>query len=189
LRGPAFTSVRERRLWALTGAAVLAIYLTLGVARSLSDWLVAQELLGAAFFAGMAGVFAGVVLHGWSRRPRPAEVGLLVALAAAWMFVPVRMLSGAERSHLIEYAAVSLLADAALRERRDNGVEVPVPAVLAVLFGTLVGVLDELIQAVLPNRVCDPADMLFDGLASALAVGSHRAVAWVRARTAGGGEA
>ena len=59
----------------------------------------------------------------------------------------------------------------------------PVPALLAVLAASLVGVLDENIQAFLPNRAYDIRDVQFNVLASVMAVGGEHG-AFVRASLA-----
>ena len=85
-----------------------------------------------------------------------------------------------ERSHLIEYGVVGILIFEALTERASQGRRVPLPPLLAVLATATLGVLDEGIQAILPNRVFDPVDILFNLLAGTMAVGASVALAWAR---------
>ncbi len=94
----------------------------------------------------------------------------------------VRMGSYEERTHLIEYGIVALLIHAALNERAMRSPHVPAPAILAVTIACFLGVLDELIQALLPTRVFDPRDILFNTLAAILAVGAIKALRWARQR-------
>lgn len=115
-----FASRRERRLWAWTLAVVVAIYSTLGLART--------------------------------------------------------------RSHLIEYGVVAAFMHEALRERARHGRRVPAPALLTVLATGLVGVLDECIQLLLPSRVFDPLDMLFNVPGGVMAVSASAALGWARPR-------
>lgn len=56
------------------------------------------------------------------------------------------------------------------------------PALLAIVIAALVGVLDECIQAFLPNRVFDPLDILFNVLAAVMAVTASAALAWAQRR-------
>ena len=70
----------------------------------------------------------------------------------------------------------------ALTERASKGRRVPVPALLAMLATTLAGALDEGIQAMLPSRVFDPMDMLFNLLAAVMAVTASAALRWARRR-------
>lgn len=78
----------------------------------------------------------------------------------------------AERTHLIEYGVVAVLIYEAHRERSSHGRRVPAPALLAVGATALVGILDECIQAFLPNCVFDLRDILFNILAAALGMGT-----------------
>ena len=89
-------------------------------------------------------------------RPDGVEIAVALGVVAAYLLVFVRMSIPTERSHLIEYGVVALFMHEALTERVHQGRHVAAPALLAVL----VGVIDECIQLVLPNRVFDPLDML-----------------------------
>ena len=89
----------------------------------------------------------------------------------------------AERSHLLEYSVVALFIYEALTERASQGRRVPVPALLAILATSLVGVLDECIQAFLPSRVFDPLDMLQNAVAAVVAVTGCAALRWARRLT------
>ena len=55
-----------------------------------------------------------------------------------------------------------------------------VPALLAILATTLVGALDEGTQTILPSRVFDPVNMLFNLLAAVMAVTASAALRWAR---------
>jgi hypothetical protein len=54
------------------------------------------------------------------------------------------------------------------------------PAVLAVLITALLGLLDESIQALLPNRVFDMIDVGFNALAGFMAIIASLALAWAQ---------
>ncbi len=123
-------------------------------------------------------------------RPGGVEIGVGLGVAATYLMVFVRMgIPVVERTHLIEYGVVAVFVYAALTERRSQGRRVPAPALLAVLATSLIGVLDECIQAFLPSRVFDPRDILFNVLAAVMAVAASALLGWIRqwvsARTAG----
>ena len=180
-----FTSARERRLWAWTLAVVVAIYSTLGLARTLAGLLREEGLLVAAFALGMVLVGATVLVLGLRTRPGAAEIGIALGIAAAYFMVMVRMALPEERTHLIEYGVVAVFIHEALKERARQGRHVPIPALVAVVAASVVGVIDECIQAFLPSRVFDPEDILFNVLAAAMAVASSAALAWARRRRQG----
>lgn len=77
---------------------------------------------------------------------------------------------------------VGLMLDSAVMDRGRFSPHVPAPAVLAVAIAGSVGVLDELIQALLPTRVFDPRDILFNFVAAVLAVGAIKVLRWTRQR-------
>ena len=179
---PAFSSHRERRLWACTAAVIAAIYATLGLARRLADALSGTGLGEGLFILACLLVLGAVVTQGLTRRPRGMEIGVLLGVAAAYVLVFSRMAVPTERSHLVEYGVVALLVHEALRERAANGRKVPLPALLAVLTTVLAGALDECIQWFLPSRVFDPMDMLFNAFAAVMAVAANLALGWARRR-------
>lgn len=175
---PLFASDRERRLWAWTLAVVVAIYATLGLASTLagalSDGQAAVGFLIAMFLVGLS-----ILTQGLKTRPGGVEIGVALGIAVVYLMVFFRM-AIPERSHLIEYGVVAVFIYEALTERASQGRRVPVPALLAILAASLVGVLDECIQGVLPSRVFAWADMLFNVLAAVMAVVACVALGWAR---------
>lgn len=177
-----FASARERRLWAATAAIVVAIYSTLGLARTLAGALRSRGLLDLGFGIAVVLVVAAVVALGLQSRSGGVEIGVAAGIAAAYLLVFVRMGIAEERTHLIEYGVLAAFLHAALSERSRRGRPVPRPALLAVAAASLLGVVDEAIQAVLPSRVFDPIDIGFNVLASVMAVTAAVALGWARRR-------
>ena len=174
-----FTSRRERRLWLCALAVVVAIYSTLGLAGSLADVLRERDLLPAAVFVLMLVTVGAIVGSGLKTRPGRREVWVALGLMAVYGMLLVRMGgSMEERTHLFEYGIVSVLIYQALRERSEKGRRVPVPALLALVATSLLGWIDEGIQAVLPDRSYDNFDVLSNvvaaviGIAGSVIVGS-----------------
>lgn len=163
-------------------AVVAAIYATLGLTGRLASTLREAGLLSALFALGMGLIGVAIVVQGLRSRPGSAEIAVALGVAAVYFMVFVRMGMVEERTHLIEYGIVSLLIHAALNERAMHSPHVPAPAVLAVAIAGFLGVLDELIQALLPNRVFDPRDILFNVVAAVMAVGAIKALRWARQR-------
>ena len=162
---------------------VVAIYSTLGLARTLFAMLGHLDLGVGLFLVCCLLVVATAVTQGLSVRPGGAEVAVALGVVAAYLLVFVRMSIPTERSHIIEYGVVALFIHEALAERARHGRRVPAPALLAVLAATLIGVGDECIQLFLPSRVFDPIDMLFNLLAAVMAVTASSALRWARQRT------
>ena len=161
--GP-FVSERERWLWMLAGAALAAIYATLGVAGRLAAELRNRELLDGFFFVGFLMVLAAIVAFAIRVRLGRAELGVLLGVVAVYLLVFLRAgIPAEERTHLIEYTVVALLVHEALSERRAHGRSGLPPGLLALGITSLAGVVDECIQAVLPSRVFDWRDVRLEG--------------------------
>ena len=172
-----FASKQERRLWLWTLAVVGAIYSTLGPARTVVDALRERNLLQVAF-AVLVILVVVVALSQWvKRRPGWSEIAVAVAVALAYGVAFLRIANPAERTHLIEYGVVAALMYQALLERGRHGRLVPMPAAIAVAATALLGLLDEGIQAVLPSRVFDWNDVLFNALAGFMATVASLALA------------
>lgn len=178
-----FTSSRERRLWIWALVVVVAIYATLGLARTLAGLLRERDLITAAFNVGLLLIVAAWVVQGLRKRPGGTEIGIVLGILGAYLIAFLRMTVPEERSHLIEYSVVALIIYEALRERARQGRRVPVPGLLAIAMTSLIGLVDEGIQAVLPSRVFDLFDLGFNTLAAVMAVTSSAALAWARRRS------
>ena len=177
-----FVSDRERRLWIVTLFVVVAIYSTLGIAPIVSDLLRSRGLLESAFGLGVVAIAGAVMLLALRRQPTVHEIGIWVGVAAVYLMAFVRIELAEERTHLVEYGLVAALTLQALVERSHTGRGPARPALLALLITATVGTVDELIQAVLPTRVFDLRDILFNVLAAAMALAASSAIVWSRNR-------
>jgi len=150
------------------------ILATLGLARRLAG-LVPEGLLGATFVFSWLLVLATVLTQGLRVRPGGRELGVALGVIACYLLVFVRITVPAERSHLMEYGVLALLVYEALTERKSQGRSVPAPALLAIGVTATAGVLDECVQWLVPSRVFDWRDILFNVLAAVMAVLSSAA--------------
>lgn len=177
---PPFTSYRERRLWMWVLVTVVAIYATLGPAQILVAELRERNLLRILFILLLV-IIGVVIIWRWVKNPPGwREIGVWVGVALVYTFAFLRVETPEERTHLIEYSLVAILIYQALQERVKNGRWVPYPAVLAFAATSVLGIIDEAIQAVLPNRVFDPIDIGFNTLAAMMAIIASLALTWVR---------
>lgn len=177
---PCFTSARERRLWSWTILIVAAIYSTLGPAQILVAELRERNLLRISFALLLVLIGSTIILRRLKTPPGWREIGVWLGAAAVYTFAFFRAETPEERTHLIEYSLVAILVYQALAERKRNGRNVPYPAAVALVMTTILGLLDEGIQWILPNRVFDWFDVGFNTLAALMAIGVNLALVNVR---------
>ena len=114
------------------------------------------------------------------RRPGRAENAVGLGIPAIYVTAWLRIGSLEERTHLFEYGLVAALVHEALLERRENGRRVPRPVASALVISILLGWIDEGIQSILPSRVYDIRDVLFNSVAVIMVIGARWALAFVR---------
>ncbi len=159
-----------------------SIYATLGVARSLTEYVRAAGLLRTAvlviFLA--VGALIAVVL---GRDPRSRSWRVLAAAllcAGAYAAVTLPMQSPEEKLHFIEYGGVALLAYAACPERWSG----PARFAGSAVFVAAAGWCDEGIQALLPTRFYDLRDVGFNAAAGVMALAAFAFIRFARGRSA-----
>ena len=174
-----FASPRERLLWASTLALIVGIFATLGIAGTLAEAFRGTGADAGLFLLGMVLVGGAILAGGLRVRPRGVEIGVALGIIAVYFMAFARM-TFAERSHLIEYGVVASLIYTTLSERSANGRPVPLMPMIAVLVTALVGAVDEGVQKLIPSRVFDPLDIMFNSLAAVMAVASCVALGFAR---------
>ena len=173
-----FTSSREKRFWIYAGMVLVLIFSGLFVGQPLSRLLQNQDIQAVIFVLGMLLVGAAILTHSIKNKSPISELATLFGIAAVYMMFFLR-LGLPERSHLIEYSVLTIFIHKALIERlgKDRFV---VTGLLAFTISFCIGILDECIQLFLPERVFDPTDILFNGIAVSMAVGSNVIFSWIR---------
>jgi len=177
-------SAEERRWWRISWAYVAAIYLSLYPLQFALDFLRERNLLRLSL-AALALVLAGVAVRVLARRCAGRREWLvLVLVGATYALAAMRMPIVQERLHLAEYGLLALAfrRALALRAAASGGR----PGALGTAAGAaglaaLAGLVDELIQGVLPNRQYDLRDVGFNAGAAVLALVAAGALAGARA--------
>lgn len=172
------TTDRERRLWIWTAVAVAGVYASLGLSSILVELLHDQTAAAIAFLAAMFLIGVMVLSQGLRVRPGGVEVGIILGIVVVFVMAFFRM-GMPERSHLVEFGVVAVLFYEALTERAASR-HVPRPWLLAIALTSLVGVIDEAVQILLPSRVFDPADILFNVLVATSVVAAMALLRWAR---------
>ncbi len=174
-----FTSSREKRLWLYALLALTAILTTLLIGRPVQQMIYAPAIQLSLFLAGMVLTLAAILAHGFKVQPGKAEWTIWLGLAAVYLMFVFRI-GAPERSHLMEYSVLAIFIHRALEERFRHKNQSLLPGLLAFLLSCLIGMLDEVAQLFLPNRVFDPEDILFNCLAAGMAIGTGLVLKWAR---------
>ena len=176
-----FTPSRENRYWFFALLVVMAILSSLFFGPSLQEALFAQETQAILFLSGLILCTLGVVFYGFYTRIGRFELFVWLGLAAVYVMLIFR-LGAPERSHLIEYSILAVFFHRALLERMKFNKK-KWPAAIWAFAGTFgIGILDESLQLFLPERVFDPEDIVFNGLAAFMALGVSLTLHWTRRR-------
>lgn len=159
---------RAARAWVELGLWVLLIFLTVPFVGGFQRWVartIGSAAFGWAVVATVLGVGALLLGGPWRRQvPRSAWPWLAGVAVVYLAWTALLWSSTAETVHLVEYAVLGLLAFRALGQRgADWGV-----VASAALVGSLVGVTDEVVQWLTPNRVPDLRDMTINAGAASL---------------------
>lgn len=176
---PLFKSNREKYLWLWVFLVFAAIYSTLFIGQPLAILLGNQNLGATIFGIGMVLVVATVIVYGITTKPSRFEFVIFLGTVAVYLMFFLR-LGIPDRTHLIEYSVLAIFIHKALVERTNHVEKITMPAILSIVIAFLIGVLDEYIQKILPNRVFDTYDILFNGIAVTMAITSSVAFTWLR---------
>jgi len=152
--------MRGRWRWLLLCAYIFLIYSTLGLVGQWSEFLSEHGLAQIITGAAVALFLFLTIVWGWqraSRKQRFERVGIGILLFTAALLVNFPE----ERIHLVEYGLLGLMLGWAFQ----GSSRWPDLWPLAVALAWMAGWGDELIQAVLPNRVYDIRDIVLNGLA------------------------
>lgn len=145
------------------------IYATLGVVRSITDFLRDRGLVRigvvAAFGIAGAAVLWLILRNARNRSWRVVMAMLFVGLGYAAVIYPMK--SAEEKIHFIEYGGVAVLAHLAAPPRWTGRKRF----IACALFVAAAGWVDEGIQALLPSRVYDLRDVAFNAAAGLMALG------------------
>ncbi|MBT8190459.1 MAG: VanZ family protein [Bacteroidia bacterium] len=165
-----FRSKKEKTYWIFAILVAFGIFLGLFANRPLQRILTSPSVQFVLFLSGFILTIAAILFHGIKLKPSKIEIAIWIILAAFTMMFFFR-LGAPERSHMIEYALLTILVHKALilrvptRSVLKNGL-------LAFLISSLTGILDETLQLFIPYRVFDSEDILFNILISFMAIGS-----------------
>ena len=165
--------------WVLALLVVAGISISLFVAPFIGEIMQNQDFQAVLFLSGMILVGVAIVVKGFKFKPGGFDLAAGLGVVAVYLMVFLR-LGLAERSHLIEYSVLALFIFSALEERKQNARHIPFAWLITFIVAFSIGILDEVVQIFLPDRVFDWEDIVFNGSAIAFAIGLILAVRWFR---------
>ncbi|NNE26461.1 MAG: VanZ family protein [Saprospiraceae bacterium] len=174
-----FKNKKEQSYWIGAGLVVLTIYASLFLSHSAQMYFLSQDFQAVLFLSGMFLVSASVLRYGSRRNLKHLNTALILCGTTILVMVIFR-LGAPERSHLMEYTILTLLIHLALSERFNVSLSNVKVSILAFLISGSIGLLDELIQIVMPERVFDVYDIIFNFMAAGFAVGMILIIQFVR---------
>ncbi|MBW0145222.1 VanZ family protein [Sphingomicrobium clamense] len=156
---------REVRLWTSLLIVVAIILSTIWTSGAFPT--PALPYLFAIFGLALV-IVSALIARSGSRDDRALAVAFALALAFIAFMVPLRLVSSAERSHLIEYCAVAVLLREALRVRALRGHAVARPTLVTLFAVVLIGLADEILQETVATRHFDWRDIFVNACAAVL---------------------
>ncbi|MCP4202151.1 MAG: hypothetical protein GY769_09470 [bacterium] len=174
-------SDQERRWWIGALALIVSIYATLYFARAPVEFLRERNLLrltvGAVFVVAALGAVRVVRFRGVGLREGLVFLTFGAAFGGAVLLVD----RPEEKLHFLEYGLLGGLLCGACRERAVRLGRSPLSAAAtALVLAALAGWGDEGIQAILPNRVYDVRDILWNVSGSTIVILAQFAAGTVR---------
>ncbi|NCF30371.1 MAG: VanZ family protein [Bacteroidetes bacterium] len=128
---------------------------------------------------GIIFIGAYIILYGLISKPNIIELLLVIGIISVYLLLFLR-LGLPERSHLIEYSALCLTIHEALLERKKQGKQITHIGFWAFAITILIGLIDEIIQIFIPNRVFDVNDILFNCFTAFMAIGVSMSIQYFR---------
>ena len=159
---------RERR-WVAFGVYVAVVFVTVPFTSQVVLALRNTDMLGATVTGSYAVAVAGVVYYVLFNR-RLADWVAFAVVAALLCVVTVLLLGLSipeERVHFLQYGSMALLARSALSRGEGNAART---LLLAVALTSMLGLLEECLQSLVPRRVFDWRDVAMDAGAALTAL-------------------
>lgn len=176
-----FHSQREKILWLYALSCWVIILSLLFIGQPLTELFSNQNLQAAFFMFGMVLVGLAIVVHAFNKKSGELTAVLWLALLAVFSMFLLR-LGLPERSHLIEYGILAILIHKALIERQKKKDSKWITPLFAISLTSILGIIDELLQLLVPLRFFDINDIYFNSLAAIFAIGSKVSVDWIRTK-------
>lgn len=174
-----FSSKKEKQLWLYALICWILILSMLFLGQPLLQLFSNQNIQAGFFIFGMLLVAAAIAIHAF--RQNSDKLSLILWLSLLTLFSMFLLRLGLpERTHLIEYCILAILIHEALLEKQKKSKSPWKVPLLAIGLTSALGLIDETLQLLVPNRFFDIKDIIFNSFAAILAVGSRVIVDTIR---------
>jgi len=148
---------------------IISVLASSTFARPVVEWL--RENIGNSGITLLVGALASIcillLLYKVAALSRLRILLTLIFICCVALYLTTFQIAE-ERIHILKYGLIAFLA------ARDNAFQRPgTTFLIAVVTATLVGTCDELLQSIIPGRVGDPRDVLFDFIGALIGTFSH----------------
>lgn len=174
-----FTSTKEKWHWILVALVVFAILIVLFTGSPLLSLFNNQNHQAILFVSGMVLSGSSILFYGLKSKSIKREIGIFLGLAGVFLMLFLR-LGLTERSHVIEYSVLTLFVFTAFEERSKNKPDANSPILNTFLFSIPIGIIDESIQILRPERVFDINDIVFNSLVCIATIAALASIRWIR---------
>ena len=172
-----FTSAREKRYWILAALVMVTIFSTLFSGNPLLELFRSQNIQAVMFLVVMFFVGVTILLHGILTNTGKYDWVIIIGLFAVYLMLFLR-LGLAERSHVLEFSVLAIFVHSAMNERLPN--RFLKSAFISFCITFAIGLIDEVSQLFIPERVFDINDIVFNGMAAFFAIGFYTLVKYFK---------
>ena len=168
--------ISKNRLWVLIVVYVLFIYVSLPFFPAFISTLrgfISKELLNLLSLAMSISFFLLLSVWIYKKKYKAKQFLLIISPLLILTYLSLSLDVWVERIHFIEYAVLGLLISRAVNVRTLHGI------ISTCCLIILIGVVDEIIQWFLPNRVGDMRDVFMNAAAGRSGLGLGRFLFWV----------
>ena len=160
------------RDWALLAVATVALLSTLGLVRDIVsfldgagyEWVLRHGIVAVLAAVGLTAL---IYLVGIAKVSHVKTYIYVLGLAVVYVLILWKLSRlPVEQVHLLEYGLIGILSHRAVRHHTPE----PGCTLLAVLVTLNIGLLDELVQGILPSRFYDTKDVLTNAAGGLLGV-------------------
>lgn len=152
------------KLRILVFAYILIIYATLPIIGSIVS--TAEQILGRKIFNVVINFFIFIIFslicYHFYRKAGFKLLGYMFLISLPLLFIVLSLNRPAERIHVVEYGILGFLLFKACGIGNFKGL------VVSSIFASVVGLVDEVIQWMLPNRVGDIKDVVINSISGIL---------------------